>query len=83
MNAGKIVVGLLAGAALSAAVGMLLAPENGSATIKKIAGKKEEYTEIIKGRIVDFLLSLIDKISIVKEGSEGVERKRRTASESQ
>ncbi len=45
MNAGKVLLGLLAGVAIGAAVGILLAPDKGTSTRKKISRTKDEYSD--------------------------------------
>lgn len=51
MNSGKIILSALAGAAAGAALGILFAPEKGSATRKTISHKTGEYADLLKGKI--------------------------------
>jgi gas vesicle protein len=51
MNSGKIIMGVLAGAAAGAVLGILFAPEKGEATRKNISHKTEEYADLLKGKI--------------------------------
>lgn len=67
MNTGKILVGLLAGAAAGATLGVLLSHANDSEPVKKVIGKKEMYSEAVKEKIVNFLFGIIDKITADKE----------------
>ena len=48
MEAGKILLGTLAGVAIGAVVGVLMEPDKGSETRKKISKKGSEYTEDLK-----------------------------------
>jgi gas vesicle protein len=45
MSSGKVILGILAGAAAGALLGILFAPEKGSTTRKKILSKGEEYAD--------------------------------------
>ena len=68
MNAGKVVLGALAGAASGAIIGILFAPDKGSETRKKIVQKGEDYFESVKGKFNDF----IDGIYARFDGKEAV-----------
>ena len=48
MESGKLLLGLLAGVAVGAALGILFAPAKGSDTRKKIYDKGEDLTEGLK-----------------------------------
>ena len=50
MSSGKIILVALAGIAIGAAVGVLLAPDKGSETRKKILKKKGELADGLKGK---------------------------------
>ncbi|MBL7747984.1 MAG: YtxH domain-containing protein [Chitinophagaceae bacterium] len=62
-NAGKIVAALFAGAAIGAAAGILLAPDKGSETRKKIKEKGEKLAKGVK----DKFRSGKEKLSELKE----------------
>lgn len=64
MSSGKFVLGLLAGAAAGAILGILFAPEKGTDTRKKIAKKGEDYVDEIK----DKFNGLIDDLSKKMDG---------------
>jgi gas vesicle protein len=51
MTRGKIILGALAGVAVGALIGILFAPDKGTATRKKIVHKGEEYVDNLKQRI--------------------------------
>jgi gas vesicle protein len=53
METGKIVLGALAGFAVGAVVGVLLAPDKGSETRRKIAQKGTDFVDGIKGKFSD------------------------------
>lgn len=67
MNSGKVLLGLLAGIAAGALVGVLFAPEKGSDTRKKITGKKDDLTDALKDKFNDFLDHVTEKFNQVKE----------------
>lgn len=45
MNSGKVVLSVLAGAAIGAVTGILLAPDKGSVTRKNISDKSDAYAQ--------------------------------------
>ena len=63
---GKMIGALLAGAAIGGALGILFAPDKGSATRKKIAGKAEDLTDQLKGKFNDLLQEAKKEIEAVK-----------------
>jgi len=70
MNSGKIILGVLAGVAVGAILGILFAPEKGSKTRKKIAEKGINYSEELQDKFEGFCNMLIEKVEHIKEGSE-------------
>jgi gas vesicle protein len=55
MSRGKIALGILAGAAAGALIGVLFAPAKGSDTRKKIVHKGEEYVDNMKEKVTGLL----------------------------
>ena len=70
MSSGKLVLGVLAGFAAGAVAGILLAPDKGSKTRKRITGKGDAYLEEIKGSFNDFLESISQKFETAKDDSD-------------
>ncbi len=66
MKAGKILLGILSGAAAGAAVGMLFAPKKGSETRRRIADKSNEYVSGSKNRFNGFVDDVSEKFDSVK-----------------
>ena len=55
MSRGKIILGILAGTAAGALIGILFAPDKGTETRKKIVHKGEEYIDDLKERVSGLL----------------------------
>ncbi|MUP47166.1 YtxH domain-containing protein [Gramella sp. BOM4] len=66
MKSGKLLVGLLSGAALGAAAGLLFAPKKGKDTRKAISDKGDEYIKGANKSIHDFTDSINHKVEALK-----------------
>ena len=71
----KVLLGLLAGAAIGAIAGILFAPDKGSETRKKIAKNSNEMGETLKSSFNDFVDSVKDKYRNAKHEVEEVAEK--------
>ncbi len=67
MSSGKVLLGLLAGIAAGATLGILFAPDKGTSTRKKLSKKSEAYAEELEEKFNDFIESLTEKFESVKE----------------
>ena len=67
MKSGKLFLGVLAGLAAGAALGVLFAPAKGSKTRKKITGKGKEYKDELKDKFDEFIENITEKFEKVTE----------------
>ena len=74
----KTLLGFLAGAAVGALAGILLAPDKGSETRKKISKKTGDLGDSLKGQFNDFIDGVKETYSGAKAEAEDVEEKGRT-----
>ena len=78
MSTGKVLLGLLAGVATGALLGILFAPEKGCETRKKIAKKGKDYANGLTHKMNDFVEEMTEKFeTVVKKAksSSGSETK--------
>ena len=61
-----MLVGLFAGVAVGAALGILFAPEKGSDIRKKISSKGGDYTQNLKDKFGNLVTSATDQVENVK-----------------
>ncbi len=66
MNTGKVLLGLLAGVAIGATMGILFAPDKGTSTRNKIARKSNEYVEEWEETFNEFMSSIARKFESLK-----------------
>jgi gas vesicle protein len=76
MSSEKVLIGILAGAAVGALAGILFAPAKGSRTRKRILDKGEGYADDLKEKFGELLDEVTKNITKVKEEvTEFVEKK--------
>lgn len=68
----KLVLGLLAGAAIGAIAGILFAPDKGSETRKKISKNTSEMGDQLKHSFNDFIDTVKDKYRKAKSEAEDI-----------
>jgi len=66
MSSGKVLLGVLAGIAVGATLGILFAPDKGSKTRKKIQKKGDEYADELGEKFSDFISSATEQFEKVK-----------------
>ena len=66
MSSGKVLLGVLAGVAAGALIGILFAPDKGSETRKKIVEKGEDYVDELKGKINGLIDDVTKKVDLTK-----------------
>lgn len=67
MDTGKLFLGVLAGVATGAILGILFAPAKGSDTRKKISKTGEDFTDDIKDKFNEFINGISEKFEKAKE----------------
>ena len=76
MSKGKVVLGVLAGAATGALLGVLFAPHKGKVTRKKISRTTGSYANGLKEKFGEMVDSVTEKFEKVKgDASEFVDQK--------
>ena len=71
MNRGKIILGVLAGLAAGALLGILFAPDKGSVTREKISKKGEDALNKVKDKFDELLDEVSEKMDDLKEKAAG------------
>ena len=66
-NNGKLISALLVGAAIGGALGILLAPDKGSETRKKISDKSTDLTGAVKDKFDSIVKKFKKEVDAVKE----------------
>jgi gas vesicle protein len=61
MNSSKVLLGILGGVAVGAIAGILLAPDKGSKTRKKIMEKSKGFADDMKEKFEDLYENVTDK----------------------
>jgi gas vesicle protein len=70
MSSGKVLLGVVAGAAAGAILGMLIAPAKGSATRKRIVRTGSDYSEDAKDKLNEYVDAVTEEYDTVKEGAK-------------
>lgn len=80
MSNGKVFLGVLAGVATGALLGILFAPDKGCETRKKIAKKGKDYVDDLKEKMNEVIEDVTSKFeSAVKEIKDSVKKESENA----
>ncbi len=75
MNTSKVLLGILGGVAVGAIVGVLMAPDKGSNTRKKLLDSGKGYIDDLKGTLDNLSNGVVDKYeSLVGEAKDAASR---------
>lgn len=76
MSTGKVLLGVAAGVAAGALLGVLFAPDKGTNTRKKICREGKDLTNDLKDKFDEILESITEKFSKVKKDATDFAEKR-------
>lgn len=69
MSSGKVLLGVLAGVAIGATLGILFAPDKGSVTRKKISDKSDDYADELNKKFNEFIESIKKQFEAASEAA--------------
>ena len=77
-STGKVFLGVLAGAAVGAALGILFAPDKGSNTRAKLSKTGEDYIEDLKSKFSELIEGSKESLANVKSNADDMMEKGRS-----
>lgn len=67
MSTGKVILGILAGTAIGAGLGILFAPDSGRNTRNKISRKGQDYVDGLSGQFNKLASTIGDEFDMLKD----------------
>lgn len=67
MSSDKVLLGILAGAAIGAAMGILFAPDKGSETRRKISEKSDAYADALRSKFNELVDEIVQQFDSLRE----------------
>ncbi|WP_114750586.1 YtxH domain-containing protein [Pleomorphovibrio marinus] len=80
MKSAKVIFGALAGVAVGIQIGLLIAPEKGKDTRKKLSQKGEEYLKDVNGQLDHLIKGFSDKFDKLNKEITAVAEETRSKS---
>jgi gas vesicle protein len=72
MSASKVLLGVMVGLAAGAVIGVLLAPDSGVNTRKKISQKGQDYADELKSKFNEFVDGFMEHVESAKDEARGM-----------
>jgi len=67
MSTGRIILGVIGGAAIGLTLGVLLAPNEGKETRRKILGRSKDYADDLDDKLNDLMEMITEKFEMTKK----------------
>ena len=78
MSTSKVLLGVVVGLAAGAMAGILMAPDSGSNTRRKISTRGQGYVDDLRSRFNDFLDGFMSHVDNIKEDANDVADRAKT-----
>jgi gas vesicle protein len=72
MKSNKVLLGILAGAAVGVLAGMLFAPDKGSKTRSKLINKGTDYADALKDQFNDLVEAITKRVEEAKDEADHI-----------
>ena len=78
MSTSKVLLGVVVGLAAGAMAGILMAPDSGSNTRRKISTRGQGYVDDLRSRFNDFLDGFMSHVDSIKEDANDIADRAKT-----